>query len=373
MRAGYGEKLRGYLANRTNPLLLIDFGGTKIFDSATVDTDILQIAKEENKGKTISCEIKNDSENSENKERLDNLSDYVKRSSLASIIDFSTNKNWIIMSDFASTIQKKVELQGHPLKQWKITMRRGILTGMNEAFIINKSQKDALCIKSSNSAEIIQPILRGRDVKRYSIAFKNFYIIALFPSKKYDIEKYPAIKDYLLSFNKRRLAQSGEKWLENGNKYQARKKTSNKWYETQDQINYWDDFLKPKIVYPDICSEFGFAFDLSGSFLTNTCYFITANNRQLLKGIFGILNSSLIEWYYAFLSAQLGKKALRMFSIYIEQIPISEEAVWSISQLPGSEAVSSWIPNNKKAIDKIVFDSYQLTNSEIAFINESLI
>ena len=78
------------------------------------------------------------------------------------------------------------------------------------------------------------------------------YIIATFPSRHYDIEEYPAVKDYLLSFGKERLEQTGKEYLVNGERVRARKKTNNQWFETQDSISYWEDFLKQKIVYPDI-------------------------------------------------------------------------------------------------------------------------
>ena len=89
--------------------------------------------------------------------------------------------------------------------------------------------------------EIIRPILRGRDIKRYGYEFADLYIITTFPSLKIDIESYPAVKQHLLSFGYDRLKQTGEKG--------ARKKTNNKWFETQDSISYWDELLVLLIVH----------------------------------------------------------------------------------------------------------------------------
>ncbi len=84
-----------------------------------------------------------------------------------------------------------------------------------------------------------RPILRGRDIKRYSFEFANLYIIATFPSKQYNIEDYPAIKNHFLSYGIKRMEQTGNKYVVNGELISARKKTNNKWFETQDSINYW--------------------------------------------------------------------------------------------------------------------------------------
>ncbi|MGQ2137637.1 hypothetical protein ACT4R9_11775, partial [Ornithobacterium rhinotracheale] len=94
------------------------------------------------------------------------------------------------------------------------------------------------------SAEIIRPLLRGRDIKRYSYEFADLYLICTFPSLKIDIEEYPAVKEHLLSFGKERLEQSGKTHEINGKRIKSRKKTNNKWFETQDSISYWEDFYK---------------------------------------------------------------------------------------------------------------------------------
>ena len=184
-------------------------------------------------------------------------------------IKFPHNASWVILSPIEQRIKEKIEKVGVPLKDWEdIRINYGIKTGCNEAFIIDKAKKDELIRQSPNSADIIRPILRGRDIKRYGYDFAELYLIATFPSKKYNIDNYSAIKDYLLNFGKtdnehlskygidcwgkRRLGQSGNKG--------SRKKTHNKWFELQDSITYWDDFSKPKIIYPNMTKYLPFLF-----------------------------------------------------------------------------------------------------------------
>jgi tRNA1(Val) A37 N6-methylase TrmN6 len=232
MRAAYGEKTRTFFATKANPKVLIDFAGQRVFESATVDVNIIIVEKEKNGQETLSCIIKEKCKN--------NMTDYIRQK--GTHISFPKDgKSWVILSDIEQRIKAKIESIGKPLKDWDVDIYRGILTGCNEAFIIDKSKRDELIKKDSKSAEIIRPILRGRDIKRYGYEFADQYIIATFPSRKYNIDDYPAVRDYLLQYGKSRLEQSG--------KSGSRKKTTHKWFETQDPIAYWDDFSKQKIIW----------------------------------------------------------------------------------------------------------------------------
>ena len=115
----------------------------------------------------------------------------------------------------------------------------GIKTGFNEAFIIDGAKRAELIAADPKSAEIIRPILRGRDIKRYNYEFADLYIIATFPAKHYDIDDYPAVKAHLLSYGIERLEQTGKEYTIDGEKIKTRKKTNNQWFETQDSISYW--------------------------------------------------------------------------------------------------------------------------------------
>ncbi|MCJ8498830.1 Eco57I restriction-modification methylase domain-containing protein, partial [Chryseobacterium salipaludis] len=147
MRAAYGESLRKYFAEQTNPLRLIDFAGNQIFDTATVDTNILLFAKQENGGKTEACVIK--------EKLLNNLSVFVRQHS--ETCSFTNSESWVILNSIEQSIKRKIEAVGVPLKDWDINIYRGILTGYNEAFIIDGKKKDELIAEDPKSAEIIRP------------------------------------------------------------------------------------------------------------------------------------------------------------------------------------------------------------------------
>ena len=156
MRAGYGEKTREFFANNTNPMLLIDFAGVKIFESATVDTNILLFAKAANEHKTL-CAVTN----KQNKDSVKNLSVFVQQS--GSVCEFSNSDSWVILSPIEQSIKRKIEAVGTPLKDWDIQINYGIKTGFNDAFIINTEKRDEILSncqtedERTRTAELIRP------------------------------------------------------------------------------------------------------------------------------------------------------------------------------------------------------------------------
>ena len=192
---------------------------------------------------------------------------------------YDTSDSWVILSDIEQSIKSKIEAIGTPLKKWDIQINYGIKTGYNDAFIITTEKRNEIlahCLDDAErerTAELIRPILRGRDIKRYSYDWAELWLIATFPSKHYDIEQYPAIKEYLMSFGTEKLEQSGAKYFINGVEVKSRKKTNNKWYETQDNIGYWDDFNKPKILWKRVGSILRFSYDDTRKLgLDSTCF-----------------------------------------------------------------------------------------------------
>ena len=176
MRAGYGEKTRGFFAKHTNPKYLIDFAGVKIFDNATVDANILIFGKEQNEYQTC-CAVTDKL----NKDSLKNLSDFVQQQSVE--CSFNSSDNWVILSPIEQSIKRKIESVGTPLKDWDIQINYGIKTGYNEAFIISTEKRNEILDNCSSdeertkTAELIRPILRGRDIKRYGYEWANLWLI----------------------------------------------------------------------------------------------------------------------------------------------------------------------------------------------------
>ena len=216
--------------------------------------------------------------------------------------DFSSSDSWVILSPIEQSIKRKIEAVGTPLKDWDIQINYGIKTGFNDAFIINTEKRDEILANCQTeeerfrTAELIRPILRGRDIKRYGYEWADKYIIATFPSRHYDIELYPAVKRHLLSFGKERLEQTGKTYTIDGEKVKARKKTNNKWFETQDSISYWEDFNKPKIIWKIIGNRLGFALENKNMILNNACYILTCGDGGL-EYLEAMLNSNAILWY----------------------------------------------------------------------------
>ncbi|HEX8577771.1 MAG TPA: Eco57I restriction-modification methylase domain-containing protein, partial [Flavobacterium sp.] len=169
MRAGYGESTRKFFAEKTNPILLIDFAGQKIFETATVDTNILIFKKSKNLGITKSCVVKQKWDES--------LLKYINENSTHN--DFNSSNSWVVLNPLEKRIKEKIEKIGTPLKYWDINIYRGVLTGFNEAFIIDGKKKDELIAKDPNSAEIIRPN------NLYCLAFQTidclFFFLRQFP------------------------------------------------------------------------------------------------------------------------------------------------------------------------------------------------
>ena len=362
MRAGYGEALRTFFANKTNPLLLIDFAGVKVFDSATVDTNILIFSKHAPQNQTLACSAKTHS-----KQDLKNLAAFVKNNTVQ--CNFPAGDSWVILSSIEQSIKRKIESVGTPLKDWDINIYRGVLTGFNDAFIITTEKKDeilAACATAEErqkTAEIIRPILRGRDIKRYGYDWAGLWLIATFPSKKYDIEKLPAIKNHLLSFGKERLEQTGKTYHINGETIKARKKTNNKWFETQDSISYWDDFNKPKIVYPNMTKYMPFVYD-EKQFVTNQkCFIITGRFTAFLTAFF---NSSLFKYCFRDSFPELQGGTRELSKIFFDKIPVIKVDKETDSKFKAlvDEIQREYTREKAINIDNIIFDMYGLTEEE---------
>ena len=285
---------------------------------------------------------------------------------------FSSSDSWAILSDIEKSIKAKIEAVGTPLRDWDIQINYGIKTGCNDAFIIDSAKRNEIlnnCVteeERQKTADIIRPILRGRDIKRYSYEFANQYIIATFPSKQYNINDYQSLKSYLQNFGIEKLEQTGKEYIINGETIKARKKTNNKWFETQDSISYWDDLSKTKIVWIELSDESKFAL-CNDLVPLNTVFFLTG---QHLNHILGLLNSKLIHWYFTTcLGTSSGVGTNRWLKYTMEQLPLARYANDDLSQLVlNRQSENANIPICESKIDALICDMYGLTQDEKAFI-----
>ena len=364
MRAGYGEKTRAFLSSGTNPLLLVDYAGVKVFENATVDTNILLFAKEDNAGKTL-CAVAA----GKGRDVIKNMSDFVSQAGC--FCEFMNGNSWIVLSPIEQSIKHKIEAVGKPLKDWDISINYGIKTGYNEAFIVTTEKKNEILDacqsdeERSRTEEIFRPILRGRDIKRYSYEWADLWLIATFPSRHYDIEQYPALKQHLLSFGIERLEQSGKEYIVDGHRIKARKKTNNKWFETQDSISYWDDFQKRKIIWKRIGSKIRFSYDCNGILgLDSTC-FATGSH---IPYICCVLNSSM--GHYLLQDAPRTGTGDLLISVQaiepvkIPPVPADEETFETLV----NEATADHVSEIEETIERHIFDLYGLNEDEREYI-----
>ena len=285
--------------------------------------------------------------------------------------DFAGADSWVILSPIEQSIRKKIEAIGKPLKDWDINIYRGVLTGFNEAFIISTDKRNEIldnCLSDDErkrTEELIRPILRGRDIKRYGYDWANLWLIATFPSRHYDIEEYPAVKEYLLSFGMKRLEQTGKSYNVGATTVKARKKTNNKWYETQDSISYWEDFQKPKAMWKIIGCNINFSFDNDAMICNNAVNIITGDEELILQFV-GIMNSKLFDWYLKLTTeAEVQGGGIQLYVTTLEK---------TLVKLNFSGILSHTVQERVKGnlsdfdVDEAVFNAYDLTLEERYFI-----
>ena len=282
--------------------------------------------------------------------------------------EFSNSDSWVILSPIEQSIKRKIEAVGTPLKDWDIQINYGIKTGYNDAFIINTEKRDEILSncqsedERTRTAELIRPILRGRDIKRYGYNWTGLYLIATFPSRHYDIEKYPAVKNYLLGFGIERLEQTGKSHIVNGEKIKARKKTNNKWFETQDSISYWEDFSKPKIVWGNLNLTASYAMVQDNSFINAPSPVIVPASKFLLA----VLNSKLADYYIRQLGVTRNGGYFEYKPMFVEKLPVPQNA-----DTKAVTDIESYVDSkNETAIDKAVYMLYGLTEEETLYIDK---
>jgi len=330
MRANYGEPIRRWMKTQAIEEI-VDFGDLPVFQQATTYPCILRISKGRNRAKTFSA-VKVDT--------LDfkDLQTYVKDKGFSVPVPSLDDKGWSLSGAKEAALLAKLKTIGVPLGEYvEGKIYRGILTGLNEAFVINAETRKRLIKEDPKSAELIKPFLAGRDVKRYKVPESEKYLI--FTRHGIDIKNYPAIEKHLTQF-KEQLAPKPKDWK--GKNWKGRKPGTYKWYEIQDTIDYYSEFEKPKIVFPDISISGSFTLDKNSNYSVNTTYIIPVNDLYLL----GLLNSNLVTYFYAKISSSIRGGYLRFIYQYVTQLPI--------------RAIDVKKPDDKATHDKIVSLALQM-------------
>lgn len=317
MRTKFGEAIREYFVTDSNPISLLNFEDTQIFPSATVEVNILLTKKEPWNQKLDAVAIKSDFKIStpiqlyfdKNKIELNDLS----------------NESWVILSPIDFRIKNQIFNKGTILKFWEIDINYGFKTGFNEPFFIDDSKRIELIQKDKKSAEIIKPLLRGREIKKYAYNFNNNYVI--FPHNgtkskpRIDVEKdYPIIFQHLSQWKDKdsSLVKPNNKGVKQT--LIDRADQGGHWTNLRD-CAYADSFEKEKLVWLSISDKAAFAYDCNGMHVTAPAYILTSKcNKFLLV----VLNSKLMEWYLDKVSSSTGVGTNQWSKMFVEQLPIPQ-------------------------------------------------
>ncbi len=370
MRAGYGKKLRDYFILYTQPVQLLDMG-PDVFD-ATVDTNILLLQNKiiydgvmTFRAATIGGDFDR---------QTGNISQYLSDNDVPMEMP-AENEPWAILSSAELNLKRKIEDVGVPLKDWDIDIYRGIVTGCNEAFIIDEAKRQQLIDQDPKSAEIIKPLLRGKDIKRYHVHQSGFYILAT----GYDLDilnQYPTIFAYLEDIGKQ--IDSGRRKTKGKGLFERDDQGEN-WWNLR-SCAYYGEFDKEKIVYPETTHSANFFYDKGQFYLDKTCFMITGNNLKILVGL---LSSKLMTFAYKrFCSGTvLGAKGYQYNKHALEKLPVIKipasqqqsfialvDKILDAKQANPDAATS----NLENEIDKLVYELYNLTEKEIEIVEASV-
>ena len=379
MRAAYGKKLRDYFISHTQPIQLLDMG-PDVFD-ATVDTNILLLQNTAPDAHAIfkATTIKSDFDTS-----TGDVARYLNDNGMAMELP-AKGEPWSIISPIELALKRKIERIGKPLKEWDINIYRGITTGCNEAFLIDEAKREELVAQDARSAEVIKPLLRGRDIKRYHVQWSGLYLLFIpwhFPlhenpqligasqtAEKAFKERYPFVYNHLLQYQDK-LSERNRSEI--GVRYE--------WYALQRCANtYYPEFEKEKIIWQEMVTE--------GTFFIDRNKFNSLDTTRILTGekltyLVGILNSKFFLFafknYYA--GGHLGSKGVRFKSEFMKPFPIPpitktnqhlatqvEEQVDKILAAKRTDPDTD-VSELENTVDQLVYLLYDLTPEEIAIV-----
>ncbi|MBD2149701.1 Eco57I restriction-modification methylase domain-containing protein [Pseudanabaena sp. FACHB-1277] len=339
-RSGYGEKLRDFLGKNTTIQQLVDFGDTDVFTAIAYPSIILFSKEKASKDARLKALSWKQTETLNEFPTVFDAQNFLMPQSALKA------DGWRLENTQVLDLLTKLRNAGKPLGEYvNGKFYRGILTGFNEAFVIDQATRDKLISEHPSSAEVIKPLLRGRDVKRWSLDYQDLWLI--FTRRGTDIKKYPAIEKHLGQYKQQLTPSVG------------RKAGNYKWHDIQDNVAYWEEFEKPKIIYPNICKRNEFAWDESGYYTNQKAFIIPCNDKTLLA----ILNSSVMTFLFDKLLPKLQGDFYEPSSIFMKDFPIptaTEAEQKAIETLVGYvlhlTAALKDIPSNPTTLDQSVSD-----------------
>ena len=297
------------------------------------------------------------------------MSDFVQQQN--SICNFNSSDSWVILSPIEQSIKRKIEAVGTPLKDWDIQINYGIKTGFNDAFIISAEKRNEILSncktedERKRTAELIRPILRGRDIKRYGYDWANLWLIYIpwhFPyqfddsiqgasekAEKAFKEQYPAVYSHMLQYkeplSKRNKAETGIRY---------------EWYAMQRWgAKYWEDFFKPKITWGNLNLQGTYAYAPKDMFINAPSPFIATENIAILH----ILNSKIADYYIRSLGVTRNGGYFEYKPMFVEKLPIPKDGLEELQSFNEQPSASDEIE-----VSRIIYQLYGLTSQEIEYI-----
>jgi hypothetical protein len=385
MRANYGQPLRVWLKAQELEEIT-DFGDLPVFKGATTYPCILRIRKSE---ATKAGALPSTKVTLVRSLDFQDLGEYVRTNSFSVKKASLDEKGWSLADNLSRKLLEKIGSAGIPLDSYiNGKLYYGIKTGLNEAFVINLETRNRLIRKDRKSGEIIKPFLAGRDIKRYMPPQSEKFLILIprgWTNKnrktkdpwEYLQETFPATADYLELFKI---------------KAQKRYDKGEYWWELR-ACDYYEEFKKSKIAFPDISEKGNFCIDINLGFYTgNTTYFFPSIDLYLL----GILNSQLMTYYYKNNYAVFRGGYLRFFEQYLKELPIHpinlsdpvdkarhdrmvklvdsmlalHKQLSEAKSAAQKEIIQRQIDATDKEIDRLVYELYGLTDDEIKIVEE---
>lgn len=277
---------------------------------------------------------------------------------------FDNSASWVILSPIEQSIKRKIEAVGTPLKDWNVKIYRGVLTGYNDAFIIDRAKKDELIAADPKSAEIIRPILRGRDIKRYGYDFADLWLINTHNGIKeqgipsIDVNEYPAIKAHLDQY----YDIISKRYDKGDTPYNLR------------NCIYTDDFSHQKIIWGEISDKPKFTIDDGIYFLSNKAFLMSGSK---LKYLLSFLNSEICEYYFGKIATTTGEGTVQWLKYKVETLPIpivdyeiEKRLSILIDDIIKSEGERFEQINTQ--IDNVIYNIYGLSQEEVEYVKNNL-
>ncbi len=375
MRANYGEPLRKWL-KRQCIAQIVDFGDLPVFQQATTYPCILVIGKDKPPSAFVAAQAKT--------LEFESLEGYVKENRHSVKLSILDDTGWSLADERSAALLNKLKKTGVSLKEYvKGKIYRGVLTGLNEAFVIDEETRNMLVSEDPKSKEIIKPFLIGRDIKRYQPPTGNQFLIFIpkgWTSANFgnvsDVwncfqKKYPAVARHLLPF-----ADNAKKRFDKGDY----------WWELR-ACEYYAEFEKPKIVYPNICKKSEFVFDEEGFYTNQKCFIISLPDKYLL----GLLNSTVNNFLFRSILPKLRGGFYEPSYVFFKDFPIRlidfsnatdkaryDQMVALVNQMldlhkqlalaktdHDKTVIQRQIDATDRQIDQVVYELYGLTEEEI--------